>query len=95
MRNALFVVVAVALAGCGARMYQDAEQNCKTVQPGMTLDDVRHLCSVGPYFSPQAVNITHTASGTSAQYVFEYVEGHPPIYVYIDGNTGSVTGVKY
>jgi hypothetical protein len=94
MRNALFAAVAVALAGCGVRMYQDAERNCKTVQPGMTLDDVHHLCSVGPYFSPQAVNITRTASGVSTQYVFEYVEGHPPIYVYIDGN-GRVTGVRY
>jgi hypothetical protein len=95
MRNALFAAIAVVLVGCGARMYQDAERNCKTVQPGMTLDDVHRLCSVGPYFSPQAVNVTNTAAGRSAQYVFEYVAGHPPIYVDIDGSTGSVTRVQY
>jgi hypothetical protein len=95
MRNALFAAVAIALAGCGVRMYQDAERNCRTVQPGMTFDDMHRLCSVGPYFSPQAVNATHTAGGRGTQYVFQYVANAPAIYIDVDGNTGHVTRVQY
>jgi hypothetical protein len=95
MRNALFAATALVLAGCGVRMYYDAERLCKTVQPGMSLDDVHRRCSVGPRFSPQAVNTVQTPLGMQTQYVFEFVEGHPPIDVYIGGNPGHVTKVQY
>ena len=95
------IVLLVLLAACNSQ-WTDAYRNCQTLQPGMTLDDVRRLCSTAEGVT---VNTTRTAGGAQTQYLFDYSldgrflfnysqDGSAQVYVYVDGS-GHVTGVQY